>query len=129
MKQIAQAFQELPLAPIPTLLHQRIMRRVLWRRFRWPLILILSGLAIIIIASGWRLWVHLVDGGVLAMIKESWTDIEFDQMYLTDFWQIIKDYFPVALSIVFLTDLVLGAAFLYLTSSLSRILAKGRLVI
>lgn len=109
MDQISQAIKEISEVDFPDGLHGKIMRRLLFLRFRTPF-LVISGLLVLnLVVSGWRLWEKMTEMETVLILRTSWDVVELNIASLVDFVRETWSVLPVgALVILFINILVIA---------------------
>ncbi len=90
---MGQTIKEMSEIDFPEGLHGKILRQIVFLRFRAPFIIVVTLLSLNLIISGWRMWEQLLDSEVLTTISILWGIIEFNfsgvMEFLGDMYEIL----------------------------------------
>jgi len=116
-----KSFPEIDFHPT---LHAKIMRRLIFLKFRTPFLIIASLLACDLFVSGWHLWIKLVERDTISILQSISQGIELNQDYLISFIQTAIKAVPVGSLIIFVINLLLISYFAYLSFGLKKLPTK-----
>lgn len=125
MKQedIGQTIKEMSEIEFPEGFHGKILRQIVFLRFRTPFITVVSLLLLNLIISGWRIWEQLLEAETLAMIGLLWDSVELTVGSLSQFVLDIIEIAPVGHILLLVLNLcVLG----YIGIYVPRLFAKSK---
>jgi hypothetical protein len=125
MKQedIGQTIKEMSEIEFPEGLHGKILRQIVFLRFRTPFITVVSLLLLNLVISGWRIWEQLLEAETFAMTGLLWDSVELS---FGGFFQFILDIVEIA-PVGHILLLVLNLAVLgYVAIYVPRLFAKTK---
>ena len=123
MKQedVGQVIKEMSEIEFPEGLHGKILRQIVFLRFRTPFITVVLLLTLNLVISGWRIWEQLLEGQTLAMVGMLWETVE---MSFTSLFQFVLDVFEIApvghILLLIINFAVLGYIGIYVPRLLSK---------
>lgn len=107
MKDISDAIKELSEIEVPAGLHGKIMRRLLFLKFRTPFVVVVSLLLMNLAVSGVRMWQEWSDMEASALVSFLVSNLEFSARGILDFLVTVYDVTPVGWLTVFIMNLLL----------------------
>ena len=125
MKQedIGKTIKEMSEIEFPEGLHGKILRQIVFLRFRTPFITVVSLLLLNLVISGWRIGEQLIEAETLAMVALLWDSVELS---FSGFFQFILDIVEIApvghILLLLLNLAVLGYVAIYVP----RLFAKTK---
>lgn len=122
---IGQTIKEMSEIEFPKGLHGKILRQIVFLRFRVPFLIVVVLLVLNLIISGWRVWEQLLDSEVFSFVSLLWSAIEFDFQSLVQFVTDVYEVAPVGYIALFAVNL---AALLYVAFYLPRAFNKVKRV-
>lgn len=120
---IGQTIKEMSEIDFPEGLHGKILRQIVFLRFRTPFFVVVSLLLVNLIISGARIWEQLAESETLTMISLFWSAAELTVGSLSQFVLDVVSIAPVGhILLLALNVLVLGYVGIYVP----RIFAKTK---
>ncbi len=107
MEKIEQKLKDINEVEFPEGLHGRIIRSIIIRRYRWPLLSVLSVVVFNVIISGVRLHTTIFGNGAIAAFGSFFKNFSMDYDFVSDFSGLVSDYIPLNSLSIFLVNLVL----------------------
>lgn len=116
MKQedIGQTIKAMSEIEFPEGLHGKILRQIVFLRFRTPFITVVLLLTLNLVISGWRIWEQMLEGQTLAMVGMLWETAEIGFSSLFQFMLDVFEIAPVGhILLLFINLVVLGYIGIY----------------
>jgi len=121
MKNLPKKIKELEI-DFPDTLHGKIMKKLLFLRFRTPFIIIFVLLCTNLTFSTWYIFQKMSELNTFAVFRSLLYGFEFSFAYAVDFAKLIFDAIPIMSIIVFGINLLLMASLLYVSYGLKKFL-------
>ena len=118
--QIEKTIKELPEMEFPNNLHGKIMRKVSFLKFRFPVITVILLLTINTILTGSHFISKISRVESVSILKDLFSRFEFSSSFFANLKEVITDYFPTTSLIIVLINIILIAYVLYLGYSLKK---------
>lgn len=120
---IGQTIKEMSEIDFPEGLHGKILRQIVFLRFRTPFVIVVSLLVLNLIISGWRIWEQLLESESLTMISLFWEALELSFGGILQFITDVIAVTPTGYIALFILNLfVLG----YIGIYVPRLFAKAK---
>ena len=107
MEKIEQKIRGVSDIEFPEGLHGRIIRSIIIRRYRWPLLSVLGVVVFNVIISGIRLHATIFGNGSIAAFGSFFSNFSMDYDFVSDFSGLVADYIPLHSLAIFLVNLAL----------------------
>lgn len=120
---IGQTIKDMSEIEFPEGLHGKILRRILFLKFRTPFVVVMTLLILNLIISGFRIWERLLDAEAFTILSLLWETLEFNLAGVGQFLTDIYDVLPVGYLVLFAINLL---AFAYIGFYVPRALNKTR---
>ncbi len=122
-RDIGQTIKEMSEVDFPEGLHGKILRQIVFLRFRTPFVIVVSLLVLNLIISGWRIWEQLLESETITMVALLWEALEFSFGGVLQFATDVFEVAPVGyIALLILNLLVLGYVGIYVP----RLFAKAK---
>lgn len=92
---------------LPEGLHGKIIRSVMLRRYRWPLLVAFAVVSFNIAISAWRVNAIVAENGALAAFGSFFKGFDASYNFVYDFLGIARDYLPLPSLSIFLANILL----------------------
>lgn len=127
MDTLTSAFRELPEHELPTDLHDRIMRKLFYRRLRAPFFALASLLALNLGLSAWHAWARIVDLESVSIVTAMFEGFEVSADFFGMFARNLYEFLPVSAILIFFLNTALAGYLVYLYRRLMTVpISKGR---
>lgn len=107
MENLEQKIKNINELELPNGLHDRVVRSVMLRRYRFPLLSILAVVIFNVIVSGLRLHTVISENGAVEAFASLLGSFSFDYDFMSDFWVMVVDYVPLHSLMIFMANLIL----------------------
>lgn len=108
MDKIEQKIKNANDLELPDGLHGRIIRAFMVRRYRFPLLIVLSAIVFNVGISGLRLHASISQNGAITAFSSFFGNFSMDYDFTSDFFGLVNDYLPVHSLAIFLVNLLLA---------------------
>lgn len=124
MEKIDQTIKELRDIEFPPGLHGKIMRRLLFLRFRTPFLVITSLLLLNLIVSGWRLWQRLIEVEAPMFLSILVNNFEWSLDSFKEIFETAVELVPASTLTVFLINLLVLTYVFWIVAHFNTIKTK-----
>lgn len=92
---------------LPEGLHGKIIRSVMFRKYRWPLLVVLAVVFFNIGISAWRINAGVAESGAVAAFSSFFKGFDSSYDFVSDFIGLVNDYLPLPSLAIFLVNILL----------------------
>ncbi len=120
-KELSTVIDEIANIKFPPGLHGKIMKQLVFLKFRTPFVVVILLLSINLIFTGMRVWTKLSEAEFLTLMNIVWENFELTGDFFIQFISILRETVPFLEVLVFLTNALLLAYVLHLPLTFKRL--------
>lgn len=125
MEKIKKIFKNFPGSDFPGPLHGRIIKNIVFSKFKTYFAVIGGLLVLNLLVVSWRIWTKIIDAGVYTLVPALFQDFELSRSFISDLIGMVLEIVPANLIAIFAIDIFIIAYTFHFRFSLKDSILKN----